>query len=1023
LLENGWYLVRLEALDWSGNGAAVEVPIEVQGEAKIGIVRLSFVDLEIPLSGIPVSVGRTYDSRVKTQRDFGVGWTLDVRAGTFRHNRTPGLGWSIHENFPPPSFPCSVTDELSSHYTTVRLGDREWYSFRPILVNVSSSFGSCFADVAYELIDGYVPGATLEILSNASVIHLSGTTEINDEITGLPWEPEELLLTTPDGREITLERGAGVTRIADLDGNSIDISASGVVHSSGRSVSFVRDGAGRITEIEDPLGSSILYHYDEAGDLVGVENQLGETTRFEYSSDLPHHLVRVVKPDGTTAGAFGFDAEGRLDQVCPASPPCSALAYDLEARQQAVADPTGVVVLVEHDARGNVVATTNTLGHRTSYEFDAANNMTARVDPLGNRTEYTFDSQRNVLSETRPYPAGANPEHYTRRYSYDSRGRLTSVELPTGASFTLERSATGHLTAMRDDEGNAILSLGYNARGDLIRETDLSGTSTYTVDYQGLRTARIDPDGHTFTMTYDAAGTLRTMEGSDGEDWTFTPDALGRDSRADYGDGLIVDYGYQTGPAWTTIEAPTLGRIERRFSPSGRLAGWALPDGVELDFSHDPAGRLIEESDPSGTTGYTHDAAGRPESVTVAGAQTTWVRDAAGRVIEETDAIGAVRTSSYAPDGSLIAQTDPLGNTWHFTRTPTVSEVTDPLGRTHRTFHNAYGLPIEWEDADGSRRSATYHGNTTLDESEDRPLSLTDEAGRVRSFTYSARGALATATDLAGEAWIYSHGRDGLLSITTPLGDETTIQYDAQGRQFEVVASDGSFRRTEYDPSGHPSVLEKASGQRVYYGYAPGNRLTSVQASGDAPVFYGWNEARQMSSVSDGTGVTTFSFDGASRPSQVDASFGGRVRYERDVLGRITVIAVRPNPSASEQVTTYSYDLAGRLTGIEDPLGGDTVLEYDGAGRLVSRTLPNGITTTVEYDLGDRPVLVEHRRSNGSVIASVEYERAVTGEPARIWREDGSSVELGYDAALRLTSETYRSTAGAILEQNAYAYL
>jgi len=103
LLENGMYRVRLTAKDKNGHTAFTEIVVRTDGQAKVGIFTLSFVDLQIPVAGIPITVTRTYDSRVKTQRDFGVGWTLGISQGTYQNNRIPGEGWQILPGAPPHS--------------------------------------------------------------------------------------------------------------------------------------------------------------------------------------------------------------------------------------------------------------------------------------------------------------------------------------------------------------------------------------------------------------------------------------------------------------------------------------------------------------------------------------------------------------------------------------------------------------------------------------------------------------------------------------------------------------------------------------------------------------------------------------------------------------------------------------------------------------------------------------------------------------------------------------------------------
>jgi hypothetical protein len=78
-LRNGLYDVRLTAEDASGNTSSQTVLYQLEGEMKVGNFTITFNDLTIPVAGIPITIARTYDSRVKTNGDFGIGWRLDVK--------------------------------------------------------------------------------------------------------------------------------------------------------------------------------------------------------------------------------------------------------------------------------------------------------------------------------------------------------------------------------------------------------------------------------------------------------------------------------------------------------------------------------------------------------------------------------------------------------------------------------------------------------------------------------------------------------------------------------------------------------------------------------------------------------------------------------------------------------------------------------------------------------------------------------------------------------------------------------
>jgi hypothetical protein len=177
LLENGLYRVRLVVEDVNGQVAFDERVYRVDGMAKVGNFRISFTDLSLPVAGIPIDVVRTYDSRVKTQEDFGIGWTLDIKRGSYRHNRTPGRGWIIQDlPFLGDFLPCiGGSRETRSHLTEVRLSDREAYTFALQIANGTLGItGACEGTASFRFVDGTRPGATLEVLDGTSVIYLRG---------------------------------------------------------------------------------------------------------------------------------------------------------------------------------------------------------------------------------------------------------------------------------------------------------------------------------------------------------------------------------------------------------------------------------------------------------------------------------------------------------------------------------------------------------------------------------------------------------------------------------------------------------------------------------------------------------------------------------------------------------------------------------------------------------------------------------------------------------------------------------
>ena len=126
LLFNGMHDLVLTGTTAGGQTVTGRVTVSVEGGMKIGNFTLSFVDLQVPLSGLSIEIVRTYDSRGRgVAGDFSYGWTLDVRGGSYRNNRRPGEGWQI-KGMPLGAgiLPCQSVAETSKHLTTIRLSDR-----------------------------------------------------------------------------------------------------------------------------------------------------------------------------------------------------------------------------------------------------------------------------------------------------------------------------------------------------------------------------------------------------------------------------------------------------------------------------------------------------------------------------------------------------------------------------------------------------------------------------------------------------------------------------------------------------------------------------------------------------------------------------------------------------------------------------------------------------------------------------------------------------------------------------------
>jgi RHS repeat-associated protein len=420
--------------------------------------------------------------------------------------------------------------------------------------------------------------------------------------------------------------------------------------------------------------------------------------------------------------------------------------------------------------------------------------------------------------------------------------------------------------------------------------------------------------------------------------------------------------------------------------------------------------------------------------------------------------------------------------TTSFDRTPTSASITDALSRTTVTSLSTYGLPGSTTYPGGASTASSYLGTTRLDGSQQFPTSFEDELERSRDYGYDAKSGLSSATDLAGEQWQYEYtpaagsgisydvmsgsvtpsqqdggasayqsagggteyrdvattgGGDGsnfthlLSQVTSPEGEVTKFERGTNGRINKVTYPDGGLRQITYDTKNRPGLIELPQGQVVSLEYDTlGREISRTVYNRDGQALTPTGEFRTLSygagdrieEMEDPTGVTTYSYDAAGRFSGITYPSGASVMYTRDKLDRTTDVRVKPKATAAEIVTHYEYDPNGNLAEITDPNGGVTGFSYDDADRLTQRVLPNGVVTSYGYDSRDRVLSVVHRNASNVVLASVAYERSASGEPTKITREDGTYTRVEYDSALRVQKESSFDANDVLVAETQYGY-
>ncbi len=1025
VLINGAYSLRLRAYDRGGNVAEALTSVVVRGERKVGLFTLGFTDLNAALSGVPITVTRTYDSRDKARGDFGIGWRLGLNTLRLRTNRVLGTGWTRTQS--------GISSSLSAngpHFVTVTLPDGRVETFDLVLAPMAG-VGVLTSLQVTQLSPRPGTQGQLELLDNPGLLVLNdGARDVLvDDVTLEIFDPRHFRYTTLDGTKIEIDRLEGVKKVTDRNGNAITYGPNGILHSNGQGIVFARDALGRIRSITDLNGAIQTYQYDANGDLVGHTDATGAASTYAY--DRRHNLIDQKNALGVSMTRNEYDAQGRLIRVIDAQGNPIVFTLNDAANEQLVTDRRGNVARLVYDNEGNVTRDERNVTLEggavlavTTTAYDALGNETVKTNADGQRIERTFSGL--LPTATRTDPAGLN---LTTTFTYNAANEVTAATDPGGRVFAFSYDAAGNLTAA---------------------QLPGFGASTVTSNAQGQPTERIDALGNRTAMSYDAAGRLIREEIYSGAsllrrmEWSW--DGNGNK----LSETLYRTIGAVLTPLTTTMAYDAANRLIRRTDPAGGVTRWeydaagrntAIIDALGRRSTHtyDTLGRKTRSDHPDGTFETTSfDAENNIVSETDrAGRTTTHVYDELNRRIRSTGPDGAVTQTLYSAGGRLMATIDARGNRTDFTydaagrrlstqapavpngpggplARPTVTQTlnslgqpltrSDPLARVTSFEYDAQGRLTKTTHPEGSFATQTW-------DALGRRSSATNEEGQTTNYSYDALGRLIGVSGFAGSA-TYAYDEAGnLLSETDALGRSTTYQYDTLNRLTQRQYPGGETTRFAYDAVGNLVARTDGMGRVIGWAYDTMNRPISKTLPGGVTVATTYRPDGQRASVTDPRGVTHYSYDTAGRLASVTHPTGEVLSYSYDADGNLTALT---SPAGTQ---TYSYDALARLSAVAASEGSAT-LAYDLAGNRLRQTLANGIISEASYDNRNRPVNLAHKLG-ATVLQSYTTAWSPASRRTSITEADGSVESYSYDSRGRLAGAN-RSGTGPLTLTMAY---
>ncbi len=976
LLPNGLWHLQLVATDLAYRQSRSLITVEVLGGAKPGIFTVSFLDLEVEAGGIPIRVTRTYDSRRKNEAlDFGYGWSVDTQHLKLQKNMATGLHWTVAPD--PGNRLALCLKPAGKRKINITLPEGRVERFEAKAANECTQFQAPLPDIDFVALTGTTSTLTAINLPNLAV--QGGMIYDMDALE--PWNPKEFKLTTQEGYAYYLQENLGITRIQDPWGNTLDYTAHGIVHSNGQSVSFTRDGQGRIVAITDPTGKTIRYRYTSAGDLTSLTDRLSQTTTLAYDIKHPHLLTTFTDPRGIQLLKNVYDDSGRLIAQYDAQGERVDLARrDLDARQQTVVNRRGASTRYQYDERGNVTQITDAYGKVTSRSYDAQDNELTVTDPLGHSTSHTYDAV------TQQKTTDTDPLGHRTSYAYDQQHNLTQTTdaLDRVTQYTHDGRA---LTQLTDPLGQST-RFAYDAKGNLLSLTDPLGNKTsYQYDAQGRKTQETDAGGLTTKFTLDANGHVtqesRAVTTASGKQTLITQKTLDANGR------ILSEtdpLGAVRQTTWTPFDQPAtetdpLNRTTTHsYSERAERTATTYPDGTQEAFGYDAEGNKIAHTDRAGrSTQYVYDLLNRlTQTVYPDGATEQNEYDAAGRLIGSTDPLGRKTSFAYDAAGRKTSATDPLGQItrYAYNEVNDLTSVTAPDGAITRYEYDANHRRTQTTYPDGSKEAVAY-------DAAGRRTQLTAADGAVTKFAYDAMGRLTSVTDPLNKTTTYAYDELGRqTSQTDALGRVTKFEYDEASRLAQKTLPNGAVEKFSYDLAGNLVKHTLFDQTNISTTVDVNDRPAETSLPEGQTVTRSYTATGQVASVTDAHGTTTYQYDSRDRLTQVELPIGVILSYAYDAAGNRSEVTIKTpaangKPAAS-YATRYSFDADNRLATVTSPTGEVTSFSYDAAGRRSQVTRPFGINTAYAYDSAGRLKTLTHAKG-ATALASFEVKRDAAG--------------------------------------------
>ena len=977
-LAEGFYQVRLSASDVNGASASTSVSVLYVDNVRLGRFTLEYQDVRLAAFGLPLAVQRFYDSAADAPGDFGRGWKLRLLDVELR------------------------IDAAANVFITLPGGKRTAFAFTPVGVPLFPIYTSRYTPPADVHATLTAPGC--EALVRSGGQWFCGL--------GDPFPPSTYELTLKDGTRYTIVNGE-VTRLEDRNGNFLTLGADGIIASSGRSVVFQRDGAGRIVRAIDPNLGEFNYFYDGQGRLERTEGQAGHATRYVYQGtsaliqdiQSAHSTAALGLPGSCQALGNEYYPDGRIAAREDAAGNRTTYTYDPAARSETVTDPAGNATTYVYDALGRVLEVYDALGSVTRYTYDTQGNETSLTRPSGSVVSYTYDGNGNRLSETHMPEPGVT---LTSTSQYNALGLLTRFTAPSGERTEYQYDADGNRTRReRFDRFGAPL------------EVDV-----YTYDANGNRSTWTNARGEVTTYQYLPTGELISQSDAAGVTTSYEYDANGNRTAFIDGEGNRAEFEFNALNDPTLMRQGGVVRYSIGYDPLGNMTSLTDAHGNTTSYAYDCADNLVSVAGPHAeSAAYEYDGVTNLTRITdPRGKLTTFDYDQALRPTGRTGPDGEVWGVEYNPDGIIdeyvspeaAAAVAPILHTYDGMQRLLVRNEPE---RDIQYLYDDSNRLLQVSEDDGSGALSTQFAYDDLGN-----LLLIDAPGGAINYSYAAGGQRATMSTPDGIVTHYAYDDGGriasMTSVDGAVSDAVSFSYDLAGRRTLAQYSNGASTQYSYDGLGRISGVSIRDGGGTviarfdYTLDGNGNRTAVTLVDGAATYSYdGLSRliGEDVNTTSAAVTSRSWSYDAAGNRLDPGASHGDDNRLLSDAGGAYGY-DLNGNRT-THGGATYSYDSVNRLIGYA-AAGTSAAYRYDYLGRRVLRTV-NGVTSEYLYD--GQNIAAE---IGAGGMVSKRYTHGASADEIHLARVAGQSFFYHTDALGSVVAIT--DASGTLVKRYAY---